>query len=203
MSSPRQTQPRGDARKRQILDVALRSFSENGFRGASIADIAEQCGISQGGLLHHFPTKADLLAGVLARRDEVDSHEFHMDQNPGGLEALRNIEQLVRHNAHRVGLVKLFTIVTSEAVTVGNPGRKWVLARYRKLQADLADGLQRDIDSGLVQPDVHPAAVACQVFAMMDGLQLQWLLDPRRVDMSALFSDYVDALIERIAVERR
>jgi AcrR family transcriptional regulator len=203
MSTPRHTQPRGEARKQEILDVALKSFSENGFRGASIADIAQRCGISQGGLLHHFPTKADLLAGVLARRDEVDSHDFHMDQRPGGLEALRSIERLVRHNARRVGLVKLFTVVTSEAVTVGNPGRKWVLARYRKLQADLADGLQRDIDAGLVQPDANPAAVACQVFAMMDGLQLQWLLDPRRVDMPALFSDYLDALIERIAIEPR
>jgi AcrR family transcriptional regulator len=199
MSSPRQTQPRGEARKQQILDVALKSFSDNGFRGSSIADIAEHSGISQGGLLHHFPTKADLLAGVLARRDDIDAAEFHIYHDPGGLEALRNIVELVRHNARRVGLVKLFTVVTSEAVTVGHPARKWVLTQYRTLQADLAAGLQRDIDQGLVQPDVNPAAVACQVFAMMDGLQLQWLLDPRRVDMPTLFTDYVDALIERIA----
>lgn len=34
---------------------------------------------------------------------------------------------------------------------------------------------------------------------MMGGLRLQSLLDARRADMSALFSDYIDSLIKRIA----
>lgn len=199
MVSPRRTHPRGDARRQQILDVALRSFSDNGFRGSSIAEIAERCGMSQAGLLHHFPTKADLLAAVLARRDELDGQLFHLDQQPGGLEALRLLVELVRHNSRRAGLVKLFTVVTGEAVTVGHPARKWAVTRYRALEGDLAEAVRRDIARGLIRPEVDAIDLARQVFAMMDGLQLQWLLDPQYVDMPALFRDYVDSLIERIA----
>ncbi|MGY2061863.1 TetR/AcrR family transcriptional regulator, partial [Nocardia gipuzkoensis] len=65
------TPSRGEARKERILEVALKTFAENGFRGASIAEIADRCGLSQPGLLHHFPTKAALLSAVLDYRDRL------------------------------------------------------------------------------------------------------------------------------------
>jgi hypothetical protein len=33
----------------------------------------------------------------------------------------------------------------------------------------------------------------------MDGLQLQWLLDPERVDMAELFRTYIDDLTTRLS----
>ncbi len=44
--------------------------------------VAEAAGLSQTGLLHHFPSKELLLAGVLQRRDEQD-----MAALDGGTEA--------------------------------------------------------------------------------------------------------------------
>jgi hypothetical protein len=42
-----------------------------------------------------------------------------------------------------------------------------------------------------VRADVDPAVAAPQVLAMFDGLQLQWLLAPGEVDMSAVFADFL------------
>ena len=34
-------------------------------------------------------------------------------------------------------------------------------------------------------------ALAAEIIAMMDGLQVQWVLDPEQVDMAAAFADYI------------
>jgi TetR/AcrR family transcriptional regulator len=51
----------------RVLDVAERLFAERGFAGASLADICGEVGIAKSSLLHHFPSKKRIYAGVLAR----------------------------------------------------------------------------------------------------------------------------------------
>jgi TetR/AcrR family transcriptional regulator len=52
-----------------ILDAALEVFSQWGFRGATLDQIAEAAGLSKPNLLYYFPSKeaihAELLAGLL------------------------------------------------------------------------------------------------------------------------------------------
>ncbi|MBB4913427.1 TetR/AcrR family transcriptional regulator [Streptosporangium saharense] len=198
------SQPRGQARKEHILAVALKIFAENGYRGASIAEIAEGCGLSQPGLLHHFPTKADLLTAVLEYRDRLDAEKFHVDDPTPGTAALRHYVNIVEHNAHLPGLVKLFAIVTSEAaVNPAHPARDWAVGRYEKLIGGLAANLRLGVEDGSIRADVDTTAVARLVFSMMDGLQLQWLLNPDRVDMPGLFRTFIDELTTEITTPDR
>lgn len=195
--------PHGDARKERILDVALKTFAENGFRGASIADIAERCGLSQPGLLHHFPTKAALLAAVLDHRDRLDAERLGFGEELRGAAALERLATLVEYNAQLPGLVRLFTVVTGEAVTEGHPAHDWAVRRYRALEGYLVRALEAGVADGTLAPGIDTAAIARQVFAMMDGLQLQWLLDPTGVDMAGLFRGYIDQVVARISVAER
>ncbi|MCP9619541.1 TetR family transcriptional regulator [Nocardia otitidiscaviarum] len=195
----RRSRPRGEARRELILDVALKSFAENGFRGSSIAEIAELCGLSQPGLLHYFPSKAALLAAVLEYRDRLDAERLEFGAPLSGPDALRRLARLVEHNTHVPGLVQLFTVVTGESVTDDHPAHAWAADRYRRLESGLARALDAGIAEGTVRADIDTKAVARQVFAMMDGLQQQWLLDPDAVDMGALFGDYIEQVIAHIA----
>src|SRR3546814_13940791 len=54
-------------RRSQILEAAAELFSESGSAGTSIAAVAARVGISDAGVLYHFPTKEQLLLGVLGR----------------------------------------------------------------------------------------------------------------------------------------
>ena len=68
--------PRGavtGATRDHALDVAARLFAATGFRGTSLADVAHAAGLSNAGLLHHFPSKEQLLVEVLRRRDAADA----------------------------------------------------------------------------------------------------------------------------------
>ena len=65
MSSPRLT---ADARRQQILDVAIDEFGRSGYFGTSMNDIADAAGVTKPVLYQHFDSKADLYRALL---DEV------------------------------------------------------------------------------------------------------------------------------------
>ena len=65
MSSIRLT---ADARREQILEVAIDVFGRAGYHGASMNDIAEAAGVTKPVLYQHFDSKTDLYRALL---DEV------------------------------------------------------------------------------------------------------------------------------------
>lgn len=65
---PRRSETRIQARNRQaILDAALDVFSAQGFRGATLDQIAEVAGLSKPNLLYYFPSKEAVHVELLAR----------------------------------------------------------------------------------------------------------------------------------------
>lgn len=67
-SQSKPSQTRIQARNRQaILDAALDVFSAQGFRGATLDQIAERAGLSKPNLLYYFPSKEVVHAELLAR----------------------------------------------------------------------------------------------------------------------------------------
>jgi AcrR family transcriptional regulator len=62
MNAPRLT---ADARRGQILDVAIDVFGRAGYYGASMNDIAEAAGVTKPVLYQHFDSKSDLYRALL------------------------------------------------------------------------------------------------------------------------------------------
>ena len=52
--------------KQRILDIARELFARQGYTGTTIADIARELGTTTAALYYHFPSKADILGGLLA-----------------------------------------------------------------------------------------------------------------------------------------
>ena len=68
MSSPRLS---ADARREQILDVAINVFGRAGYYGASMNDIADAAGVTKPVLYQHFDSKGELYSALLG--DEIES----------------------------------------------------------------------------------------------------------------------------------
>ncbi len=62
----------GEVSRAKAVRTAVELFATSGFKGTSIAKVAAESGLSQSGLLHHFPSKVALLSAVLEERDAED-----------------------------------------------------------------------------------------------------------------------------------
>ncbi|MBT2518088.1 TetR/AcrR family transcriptional regulator [Streptomyces sp. ISL-90] len=170
---------KGVAKREEILAVALEHFARKGYDRASVREIAREAGLSQAGLLHHFSTKEELFLEVLRRRDDRDGDpEQHRH-----VHSVDHLINAVEHNVDEPGLVRLFVSMSAESVDESSPTRSFFESRYDWLRGELRADIERRQKGGEISPDLDPDDVASLLVAAADGLQLQWLLQPDKVDM--------------------
>ena len=63
-----QVRPETTPRRARILDETLRIVSERGYHGFGIQELAERCGLTKPGLLHHFGSRGELLLAISMTR---------------------------------------------------------------------------------------------------------------------------------------
>ncbi|MER5884550.1 TetR/AcrR family transcriptional regulator [Streptomyces sp. NPDC001941] len=189
----------GDERRTRILDAAVEHYAQWGFHASSLARIAKDVGVTQGGLLHHFRSKEDLLVSVLERSDEQDVERFFAAEPASAADCFRTLVDLAAHNAGRPGRVRMFNVLAAEAGSPGHPAHAYFERRYRDVLDHVSGALRRGVDSGELRPDTDGEQTAREIAAVMDGLQLQWALDTTGFDMAERLRAYLDRLLRVLA----
>jgi AcrR family transcriptional regulator len=84
---PRRTQAeRTAATRAALLDATFDSMVELGYGATTTTEVAHRAGVSLGALLHHFPTKAELLSASVSHTFDRRLEEFRKgvaDLEPG------------------------------------------------------------------------------------------------------------------------
>ncbi|QKT14184.1 helix-turn-helix transcriptional regulator [Rhodococcus sp. W8901] len=165
-------------------------IAERGYRATTLAAVAERVGLTQPGLLHYFPSKEHLLVGVLEARDRWDVAAFLA----GATDArLSHLEQVVEFNAERPGVVQTFTALAAESAIGQHPAREFFTERYAGAREVFAELLRREFGDRL-PGGLTPEQASPLLIAVLDGMQIQWLLAPEDVDMPAAFRNFVALL---------
>lgn len=186
-----------EQRRTEILRIALEIFGTRGYHNGSLQEIAAGVGITHQGILHHFGSKEQLLVEVLEYRERLDVHDFENHEPPHGPDLLRHLVRTAAANTGRAGLVQSYAVLSAESVIEGHPAQASFRARFVSLRELIAEA----ITLACPQPDGPSArevdAAASAIIAVMDGLQVQWLLEPDRVDMPESLDLVIDALLAR------
>jgi AcrR family transcriptional regulator len=74
--APRTQQQRRDETRRALLDAAVESLIEVGFARTTTLEVQRRAEVSRGALLHHFPSKAELLVAAIAHLAEMRAIEL-------------------------------------------------------------------------------------------------------------------------------
>ena len=170
-------------RRRQIIEVTTRLIAERGFWGLSMQDVADECGLTVPGLLHHVGSKDGLLVAVLDHRDAADADALIAELGPGarppsgadGADLRRLCAALVRRNAGQPEIVRLFAVLEAESLAPDHPAHLYFAARQERT-LEMFTALAAGVSD-------RPGSLARQVMALMDGLQIQWLRDPGGTDL--------------------
>ncbi|WES63054.1 helix-turn-helix domain containing protein [Microbacter sp. GSS18] len=181
------------AKREEILERSLEVIAREGYRGASVKELADAVGLSQAGLLHYFDSKEELFTEVLRKRDEQDSRSFGSDR-PEDPTALRDgFVAVIRHNADVPGLVQLYSRLAVDAADPTHPAHRYFLQRSDGLRTGFAEALAAMQREGRLTSAVEPDTLARIIVAVADGLQLQWMQDST-IDMAA----HIEALFQAL-----
>lgn len=179
---------KGIAKREEILATALEVVAANGYRRASVRELADAVGLSAAGLLHYFDSKEELFTAILRKRDENDREAY--GTHGADLDILLAV---IRHNATVPGLVQLYAQLAVEAVDPQHPAHAFFRERTQGLQEHFRTAVVHAQENGEVRGDLDPAWVATSLQALSDGLQTMWLVDPD-IDMAAHIERFRDAL---------
>lgn len=184
---------KGVAKREEILERALEVIAREGYRGASVKELAEAVGLSQAGLLHYFDSKEELFTEILRKRDEVDVASFGTIDPPTIPDLRAGFLGIIRHNADIPGVVQLFSRMAVDAADPEHPAHNFFVRRGSELRTSFVAALTRMQADGELTDRIAPETLARILQAVSDGLQVQWMLDPT-FDMS----DTVGALLEAL-----
>ena len=186
----------GVERRERILEEAGRVFARRGYAGTSLREVADRVGVTGAAILRHFGSKDGLLLAVLERWDASNSTAQGIRIRTGNA-LLDAFPAVIAGHPDHPGFVELLLTVATEASDPTHPARDWVADRYDRIVADMMQQLER----ASVEGDVRAMSAAAREFearclyAVMDGLELQWIADPG-VDLVGLFEEHFSATVE-------
>jgi AcrR family transcriptional regulator len=196
----KRTRANGRASRKAILAAAADVFAENGYRGTSLTEIANRVGMTQPGLLHHFSTKDQLLLAVVHEHEEDSEHLAVMeDLTPENFRLAVSLERLATSNAGARQEQLLLTTLSAEAIPRDHPLHTYFVQRYKRYRRGLAEILAGAQEHGAVRTDVNTQELAREIIATLDGLHLQWLLDPKEINLKKALRAYAERLERDLA----
>lgn len=164
-------------RREEILDAAQRVFGARGFRGTTIADIADEAQIALGTIYLYFPSKEDVFAALSQRFSAMIAHAIN------DVPQARNLEETVRLRVDNVfgacrrnrDLVRLVVLNTDPEGAVAQRMREAADGRARPfvdaLRAAMATGAIREADPAIMAHLVFGlvSIAVYQAFVLSDG----------------------------------
>jgi AcrR family transcriptional regulator len=183
------------------MEATSRLIAERGFWGLSMQDVADSCGLTVPGLLHHVGSKDGLLIAVLEHRDAQDARALTAqlglgagelpadpasDERIGRVDLRQMCSALVRRNASQPEIVRLFAVLEAESLAPSHPAHAYFAARQEHIVA-VFTALAKSLTD-------NPESLARQLIAMMDGLQIQWLRTPQTSDLVAQWEAAAEVL---------
>lgn len=160
--------PKGTAKREEILQHAVDVFGRLGFHAASMREIAKECGLSQAGLLHHFPNKEALLLALVDERE----HSQEIENSTFGQDWTEVFYERMLRNMENEALTRLWANLVGEATDRQHPAHNYFLERYQKIRTEFAQFMANSKD--ITDEDRMRSTL---LIAFWDGLQTQWLLD--------------------------
>jgi AcrR family transcriptional regulator len=168
---------RSAATRQKLLDAAVEALIGCGHAKASLPEICRRAGVSRGAQLHHFPTRADLLAAAVEHLFALRMTEFRDRMGAAGPDRAKLLD--TAWEIYTSGpLYAWMELVVASRV---EPELREVLAR---VDARFGENAARLLGSVYPLPEgVSPVAAGRMITSLLDGLAMNHVV--RRDDAAA------------------
>ena len=98
-----------------------------------------------------------------------------------------------RVNLQRPGVVQAYTVLSADSVTDGHPAQSFFRERFVGLRQILTRALREVAPADT--DEFRLSQAASTIIGAMDGLQVQWLLDPEAINMPQAVEAVIESMI--------
>jgi AcrR family transcriptional regulator len=170
--------PVKELRENQIKEAALKLFSEKGFYGTTITQIAEAAGLGKGTIYWYWRSKEELAFSLV---EDMLSAFLELIEaardGEGGFE--EKFAELVK------GVAKLYVVekehcrllwkFRADRHYIFDPDYTTkVTAYYLRMRGAIADLIQQGVESGEIK-EIDPQLAAFVLLGITEGLEIEWL----------------------------
>lgn len=168
------------AQRRRILNALWQVVAADGAAAVSVRSVAAQAGMSKSSLAHYFPSQGALIAAAIEQvMDTTQKQVDGLDLDSPDLEAMVRACSLAVPDTparRRQAQVWLFL--------AGQTADESLQRTLRSLNARVADNVRSGLEAmqrnGLLGEGRDLAVETRRLHALIDGLSLQVVTDPRR-----------------------
>ncbi|MDT8853671.1 TetR family transcriptional regulator C-terminal domain-containing protein [Paracoccaceae bacterium Fryx2] len=200
------TQPRPQTRIRArnsqtILDAALEVFSQHGFRGATLDQIAEVAGLSKPNLLYYFPSKEAIHVTLLKQLMETWLDPLR-DLDPAGDPVAEILTYVHRKLAISRDYPRESRLFANEILQGAPRMGDAIAGELTALVQEKAGVLQGWMDQGRIAR-LHPVHLVFSIWALTQhyadfDTQVRAVLGPEGADPYPEAGRYLDTLFRRL-----
>jgi len=200
----RRTKEEAQSTRTQLLDTAEVVFREKGVSRTSLADIASAAGVTRGAIYWHFENKADLFVAMCDRATLPLETLFGSVADPeladplaklreGCLEVLRQAEQDQRCR-------RVFEILNFKCEFVDDLAPTMLRRKECRqgAKAIIERNLQLAIERGQIPPATDVRRAAIGLFSYVDGLIVNWSMEPDSYSLAAQAGALIDIFLAGI-----
>lgn len=175
----------------EILETALRLFTEQGYDATTIAQVAREAGVSQRTLFRYFGTKDDLLGDNPHRFGHVLTNTIsNQPAETGVWEALRSgLVAVLALQDSREGALERFRLLHDTASL-----RAGYLEKRLRIQEDLLPLVEARMDTVVGSADPRARAVIATAFACLDAASMTWVDNGGKGDIIDLYDECLAAV---------
>ncbi len=171
------------ARKTQILKAALVCFASRGYHQTSIDDIAQEAGLSKGGVYAHFDSKNELFLALFEEfTAEFELATVSITGSTAAQKLTGLLESFISTMASEAFKDTASLLITVWAQNIHNPElEQATAAQYMRFRQPLIEVLEEGIANREFKA-VNPVATASILLAVLDGLMVQARIDPAAIE---------------------
>jgi AcrR family transcriptional regulator len=175
----------------EILETALRLFTEQGYDETTIAQIAREAGVSQRTLFRYFGTKEDLLGGGQDGFGQVLMDTIREQPADAGVwEALRAgvAAVLALHDSREQALERFRLLHNTASLRAG-----W-LEKQLRFQENLLPLIETRMDAATGNEGAKARAVIATAFACLDAASMTWVANDGKGEIMDLYDECLAAV---------
>jgi AcrR family transcriptional regulator len=186
--------PRGTRTIRRILDAAADAFGEQGFRGASMAAVAEAAGVSKALLHYYFKDKDELLleAQRAAFKKIHERFDARFQQGDVGMDTALEALDALWESVKEVRGWAPFLLETMAMTAHIGPVRRHMDHFYDEVMQLLEDGVRKVFSAEAGRMPLPPERLAWIVRTTIHGLVVELAYARSEEDMVRLDQMYKD-----------